>query len=339
MNILFLGLGSIGQRHLRNVYKLNKKTNFFAIRKKYFTPLLTNKNKSIKGDIQKKYKINVFKNLDQFKKEKIKIDAAFICTPSKFHVDEAIWLIKNNINVFVEKPLGSSLKNIKKLEKLISSKPKIINMMGYQLKFNPIILKLKEVLKKKSIGKIYNIFISHGEHIDDFHPYEGYKHSYAARKELGGGVVLSQIHEIDYLFFLFENYKIKILNSITSHLSNLKLNVEDNSVSNLILEKNKERTLCTIYLNFFERPKRRELLFIGDKGKIECDLNKGSIRIFKNNKKNEFKFSFDRNKIFIKQVKYFLEKVKKNKKVSRKYDVLNGIKSLKLALKLKSKFI
>ena len=49
---------------------------------------------------------------------------------------------------FVEKPLGSSLKNIKKLEKLIYSKPKIINMMGYQLKFNPIILKLKEVLKK-----------------------------------------------------------------------------------------------------------------------------------------------------------------------------------------------
>ena len=43
-------------------------------------------------------------------------------------------------------------------------------------------------------------------------------------------------------------------------------------------------------------------------------------------------------KIFIKQVKCFLEKVKKNKKVSRKYDVLNGIKSLKLALKLKSKF-
>ena len=80
-------------------------------------------------------------------------------------------MIKNNINVFVEKPLGSSLKNIKKLEKLIYSKPKIINMMGYQLKFNPIILKLKEVLKKKSIGKIYNIFISHGEHIDDFHPY------------------------------------------------------------------------------------------------------------------------------------------------------------------------
>ena len=33
MNILFLGLGSIGQRHLRNVYKLNKKTNFLQSEK------------------------------------------------------------------------------------------------------------------------------------------------------------------------------------------------------------------------------------------------------------------------------------------------------------------
>ena len=77
-------------------------------------------------------------------KEKKLYDAAFVCTPSKFHIDETIWLMKNNINVFVEKPLGSSLRNIKILKKLIASKPKILNMMGYQLKFNPIILKLKK---------------------------------------------------------------------------------------------------------------------------------------------------------------------------------------------------
>ncbi len=339
MNILFLGLGSIGQRHLRNVYKINKKTNFFAIRKKYFTPLLTNKNQSIRGDIEKKYKIKVFKSLKDFKREKININAAFVCTPSKFHIDETIWLMKNNINVFVEKPLGSSLKNIQILKKLIASKPKILNMMGYQLKFNPIILKLKKILEKKIIGDVYNIFISHGEHIDDFHPYEGYINSYAARKELGGGVVLSQIHEIDYLIFLFEKYKIKIVNSITSYLSDLKLNVEDNSVSNLLLLKGKKKTLCTVYLNYFERPKRRQLLLIGKKGKIECDLNQGKIKIFKNRKIKEFNFKFDRNDIFIKQVKYFLERVKNNKKIENKYNVVNGIKSLQLALKLKSNFL
>ena len=33
-NILFLGLGSIGQRHLRNLKKLKSNLNFYAIRRK-----------------------------------------------------------------------------------------------------------------------------------------------------------------------------------------------------------------------------------------------------------------------------------------------------------------
>ena len=124
MNILILGLGSIGQRHLRNLSTLNRKFNFFKIiRKKFITPSLNNQNLVI-NQILKRYNLKYFTSLDQIKKSKIKIDAAFVCTPSKYHINEAIWLIKNNINVFVEKPLASSLKNINKLQKLILKKEK-----------------------------------------------------------------------------------------------------------------------------------------------------------------------------------------------------------------------
>ena len=102
MNILILGLGSIGQRHLRNLSTLNRKFNFFAIRKKFITPSLNNQNLVINQDIKKRYNLKYFTSLDQIKKSKIKIDAAFVCTPSKYHINEAIWLIKNNINVFVK---------------------------------------------------------------------------------------------------------------------------------------------------------------------------------------------------------------------------------------------
>ena len=44
-NLLFLGLGSIGQRHFRNLKKIDKRLNFFCIRKKNITPLLDNQNK------------------------------------------------------------------------------------------------------------------------------------------------------------------------------------------------------------------------------------------------------------------------------------------------------
>ena len=335
MNILILGLGSIGQRHLRNLRKIDKKINFYAVRKKFFTPHLDNKNKVIKGDIKKKYNIMYLKNLDQINKDRLSIDAAFVCTPSKFHIDEAIWLAKNNINIFVEKPLGDSFRNLDKLKNLLRKKSNLKHMMGYQLKFNPIILKLKNFLSKKIIGDIYYVDIHHGEHINDFHPYEDYKHSYAAKKSLGGGVVLTQIHEIDYMLFLFDKYELVTKSYISSKVSDLQIDVEDTLSAQFILRDVKRKLICQLHTNFYEKPKRRQINIIGKKGKIFCDLNKGIINVFRNGKVRKILFNFDRNKIFMKQVKYFLNCIKKNKKISSKLDVINGAKSLDLALRLK----
>jgi predicted dehydrogenase len=335
MNILILGLGSIGQRHLRNLRRIDKKINFYAVRKKFFTPHLDNKNKVIKGDIKKKYNIMYLKNLDQINKDRLSIDAAFVCTPSKFHIDEAIWLAKNNINIFVEKPLGDSFRNLDKLKNLLRKKSNLKHMMGYQLKFNPIILKLKNFLSKKIIGDIYYVDIHHGEHINDFHPYEDYKHSYAAKKSLGGGVVLTQIHEIDYMLFLFDKYELVTKSYISSKVSDLQIDVEDTLSAQFILRDVKRKLICQLHTNFYEKPKRRQINIIGKKGKIFCDLNKGIINVFRNGKVRKILFNFDRNKIFMKQVKYFLNCIKKNKKISSKLDVINGAKSLDLALRLK----
>lgn len=332
MNVLILGLGSIGQRHLRNLRSLDKKIKFFSLRRKYSTPFLNNKNQPKKGDLESLYKIKNFKNFKEIKN----IDVAFICTPSKFHVSEAIKLLKKDINLFIEKPLGSSLKNISELKKIIKKKHNLKTMMGFQLKFNPIILKLKKLISNNTIGKIYSVHIHHGEHIDDFHPYEKYNTSYAARKELGGGVVLTQIHEIDYLIFLFKKYKVKVLNKFSSKISNLNINVEDNLVAYLKLEdKKKKKILCSLHLNYFERPKKREITLIGENGKITCDLNKCEINIFKINRLKKIKFNFNRNDIFKKQIKYFLNCIKNKRRIDKDYDVINGVKSLKLALKLK----
>ena len=64
-------------------------------------------------------------------------------------------------------------------------------------------------------------------------------------------------------------------------------------------------------------------------------MNTGEILIFQKKKIKKIQFKFDRNEIFKKQVKYFLNSVKTNKKIDKRYDVLNGIKSLSLALNLK----
>ena len=56
MNFLFIGLGSIGQRHLRNLINIYPKSKIYVIRKKYKVPSLSIKNKPINLNLQKKTK-------------------------------------------------------------------------------------------------------------------------------------------------------------------------------------------------------------------------------------------------------------------------------------------
>jgi predicted dehydrogenase len=211
--------------------------------------------------------------------------------------------------------------------------------MGFQLRFNPLIHYLEKIIKKKSpIGKILTINIHHGENIKDFHPYENYKISYAANKKLGGGVILTQIHEIDYFLHLLDGYEIKYSSCISSKISNLDLNVEDFFSSNFILKKGKDKIFCSMILNFFERPKKRKIYLIGEKGSLEVCFNSQKIFIFKNKKKVVKKFNFKKNDIFIKEIKYFISKVKSKTKIPESLNLTNGLKTLHFALKLKQNF-
>ncbi len=334
-----IGLGSIGQRHLRNLKLIEPNTNFFAIRKKQTVPLLNNFNRVLKGNIKKKYLLTYFKSLSEIYRKKIKIDCAFVCTPSSMHTSQVKELLKYKIPCFVEKPLGSSLKGLSDLEKIVKKK-NINTMMGYQFRFNPMIKYLERVLKQKSpIGKLMSAHIHHGENIEDFHSYEDYRISYAANKKLGGGVILSQIHELDYFLYLFSDYKIKFSSFISSKVSDLDLDVEDIFVSNFLLKKRENKILCSIFLNFFERPKKRKILLIGKDGTLEACLNSQKIYIYKKDKKIIKRFKFKRNDIFVKEVKFFISKIKSKQKISNDLNLSNGIRTLRFALKLKKKFI
>ena len=213
-------------------------------------------------------------------------------------------------------------------------------MIGFQLRFNPIIQYLENILKRKSpIGRVLTAHIHHGEHIKDFHPYEDYRISYAAIKNLGGGVILTQIHEIDYLLYLFKDYDFKNISFISSKVSNLKINVEDVFSANFLLKNNNGKILCSMNLNFLERPKKRKIYLVGEKGSINVCLNSQKVLIFKNNKKIVKRFIFKKNDIFVKEIKFFLSRVKSKNSIPRSLNLFNGIKNLSFAIKLKNNFL
>ena len=120
MKIMFVGLGSIGQRHLQNAKKIFKNANFFALRVKNFNRIIKD-TKLVKRDkLNNYYKI---KEIYSFKDaKKIKPDLTFICNPSSFHLDDAIRFAEIGSHLFIEKPLGANKKKNKKIKRYFEKK-------------------------------------------------------------------------------------------------------------------------------------------------------------------------------------------------------------------------
>lgn len=331
-NFLFIGLGSIGQRHLRNIKKLYPRSNIYAFRRLNLSPLLNNKNKFLSGNLEKKYNIIKIENLQNI--EKLNLDAAFVCSPTSKHCDDAKILIKKKINTFIEKPIDSNLNKAKNLLK-ISKKNKITTMVGFNFKFNPLINFIKKFLKSNFLGRLLLVESSLGEHVDDFHSYESYKISYTSIKKLGGGVIFSQIHDLDNIMYLLEGYKFNKSYSFSKKLSKLKLDVEDTLVSIFSLKKNKHKILCSLNLNFYERPKNRKIKLVFENGKLYADFNKNRIQYYLNNKVYIKKFNLDRNDVYLNELKYFFNCIKKKKLVDYPFSIESSIKTLKCSINLK----
>ncbi len=335
MKILFVGLGSIGQRHLQNLKnilgkKQEKKVQIFGLIKD------TDVHRVIKEgelfnvkDIGKYYGIKTTKYLKEAKK--IKPDIVFVANPSALHLKTALEFGKLGSSLFIEKPLGDDWKKIMELEKIIAQK-KLVTMVGYQTRFNPLIVDIQKIISEK-FKKIITGSFEWNTFLPLHHKYEDYSKGYAARKDLGGGVILGLIHEIDLIYYLFGLPK-RIL-AVGGKLSDLKMDVEDTIMS--FLEYKINRKLVPIYLNLSyaqtKEVRKFKVQFTDSTLFVDLMENKYEFYDEEGNLIKSKKDKTKRNNLFIKEVSHFLDCVKKRKNTF--IDVFEASKSLKVALKIK----
>ena len=328
LKIIFFGLGSIGQRHLQNISRLFSNLDLYCFKKNTNNFLIKNGKKNNQIDILKKYKIKKISNINKLKS--IKFNYAFICNPSSLHVKYAILLAKLGINLFIEKPLSNSLKDVEKLKSIIQKK-NIKCMLGFNLRYNDCYKYIEEKIKRINFfGKIYKVDLFNGEFLPNYHPYEDYRISYAARKKLGGGVLLTQIHELDLILSLFG--KPKKIYSYCEKTSDLEIDVED-TVNAVLIMKNK--MILNLHLDYITNPAIRYLKIYGYKKNLYWDYYKNYIEIFDKEKMKMKKISFKklkRNLMFEKEIKHFINSKSSNAKLP---NIKTGIETLKLAISIK----
>ena len=334
MKILFLGLGSVGQRHLRNINNLTKgSNNYFTLtnRKEIFEiDHKLNLNKDI--DILKEYELETFENInDAFKNNP---ELTIISSPSAFHYEQAKIALENNSHVFLEKPATLNSEECKSLIELSKTKNKKI-AVSFQMRFMPWINEVKSIIDSKKYGNPVFVQSIVSEFMPLWHEYEDYRYTYAAKKVLGGGVTFTQIHEFDYLYYIFG--EIDYISSISGKFSDLEIDVEDTSISLLMAKQNKHNFPINVSQDYLGNPKKRELNIQFSYANLKCNLLEGTIEINENNVGKTIKsFSyFERNDAFINQMKVFLDSLDK-KNIDPPVNLKEAYKSIKIAELIKN---
>ena len=231
--ILFLGLGGAGQRHLRVINKLIPNANYIAYRKIAKTPLL-NKDFTINDSesIESKFNVTTYNDIDNAYNENP--DLVIISNPTSLHSEAIIRAIEEGADVITEKPGSSSLSEAKSVKKVLeNSKSKFL--ISYQRRFHPLTKELRKIIQENKLGNISGIDVSLKSNVKNWHPYEDYKELYACNSQLGGGVLLTESHEIDLILWIFgQPDKIR---SKLYQKKNLDLDVEDSAILELYYKK------------------------------------------------------------------------------------------------------
>jgi predicted dehydrogenase len=332
MNVLIIGLGGVGQRHARNLRALlGDRVELSAYRVRGLTHVIgptlqVDEHRSVERELG----IRAFPDLAAALAQRP--DVAFICNPSRFHVEAATACVEAGCDLFIEKPLSDGLDGVEELIRGVERAQRIA-MVGYQLRFHPCVRTLASVIESGVLGSLLAVRATVGEYLPGFHPYEDYRQSYASRADLGGGVVVTQIHEFDYLYSLFG--PVKSVYALGGHWSHLDVDVED--VASTLMEAAVDDRALPIHVqqDYLQRPGMRQCEVVGDRGRAVLDFRALSVTVTPHEGEpavDSFA-GFDRNQMFVDEVAHFLECVATRSRPI--VDLREGAQSLNMALAVK----
>lgn len=316
MNVLVVGFGAIGRRHLLNLTKIDCIDEIIV-----YTGIKNNNNK----DYEKKVTFIDASTLalsDICKRQKF--DFAIIANQTYKHIDTAIILAEKGVHLFIEKPLSHNVEKVDLLKEIMQKK-QIKVFVAYNLRLLPAIQYIKDQLSQKLLGDLYFVKIEVGQYLPSWRSNVTYEDSYSSHFEYGGGVDLDLSHEVDYMRYLFgEPLQWKTLKS---KASNLEINSCD------IFEgiyKYHQGFICNVHMDYLQRKAKRKIQIMGSKGFIICDMMEKWMEVSASEKENRMTEErlFKTEATYIEELENFIKNIKLNKEPD--ISINDGIKALQL---------
>ena len=303
MKVLIIGLGSIALKHIKALQELYPSVVIYALRRK------GEPSKGIKGIVE------VF-DIDDIEVDTLSF--ILISNPTAVHYQTIKEVIAYKKPLFIEKPLFGSLS--KEAKELITEveKQEIPTYVACNLRYLECIAKTKELLANKRVNEV-NVYC--GSYLPNWRPNVDFRKVYSANKEMGGGVHIDLIHELDYVYWLFGTPT--CTQSFFSNKSSLNITAYD--YANYLWEY--DDFSVSVVLNYYRRDSKRTLEILTDEGTYLVDLLRNNISY---NDEIVFQSSQLSLETYTAQMQFFVEEILN--KQTKFNTIVEGYKVLELCL-------
>jgi predicted dehydrogenase len=201
-------------------------------------------------------------------------DAAVIASPTSVHLEQAALALERGCHVLVEKPLATSADGVAALVERAEQQGRLL-AVAMNLRFHPGPRGVKRVVEEGAIGRPLFAHFTFGSYLPDWRPGHDYRDGYSARRELGGGVLLDVIHEIDYGVWLLGG--VHAVSASVGHVSDLEIDVEDFALLQLAFESGAHASMD---LDYVDRSYRRGCRIVGSEGSVAWSWHEQHIVVY-----------------------------------------------------------
>jgi len=253
MRVVIIGLGSIAKKHIAALRGIDPKTEIYALR----------------SGLSKHEELGVsnFYELDQV--GKIDPDFILLSNPTSKREEVLKELVGFGKPLFIEKPALSSLNSANLLQAAFI-KSELLTYVACNLRFHACLVFMKGYLSTEQ-PQINEVNIYCGSYLPGWRPGQDFRKTYSALPDLGGGVHLDLIHEVDYAYWLFGAPARS--NSLLRSASSLDVASVDYANYQLI----HPRFTINAVLNYYRRDYKRTLEVVTDEETINVDIAANTV--------------------------------------------------------------
>ncbi len=320
MRILVIGCGSIGTRHIRNLKSLG-----IAQIEAFDT------SKECARNAADEFGIKIALDLEDALGRQP--DAVLICVPNHLHLELAEQALNAGSHVFVEKPISHSIDNVTSFVDKAEQSGRIV-LIGCNMRFHQPVCHIQRQLDENKIGRIQLIRMSYGNYLPNWRATD-YRESYSSQSDMGGGIILDAIHELDLAAKWLGG--VESVYCMADHIGDLDMNVED-SAEILLLSPN--RGIAETHIDYLRPERVRTYEIIGSKGMITW-TGRGKnpehciIQCYQRDTDSweTYEFEADLNEMYVNEMLHFLACIRGEEQPSM--DARHGMEILSLALAAK----